>query len=493
MPFILFLGVIMKAKQDGIRIISWTLLIFTISNAQISFHDSGQNLGNLTSTKVALGDIDNDGDLDAIVSNWNHQIRQESKIWFNDGDGIFTEGTQTLPPCQYNVSLGDLDGDDDLDVWMNGWVWINDGSGLFSQSGPIYFGGYSRLGDLDSDSDLDVFAAYGDANMNRVYLNDGTGRFTHSGQTIQQKSGNTVALGDLDGDGDLDAYVVSGANFQNPEGEPDKIWLNDETGTFSDTGQELGQYQAGSVALGDMDGDGDLDALVANWHHMLHTSPQPNELWMNDGNGYFTLSNQNVGESMVSDVALDDLDEDGDLDAFIANGRDTNTGKANEVRVNNGNGQFDDIGLRLGNSPSLGVALGDVDGDGDLDAFIANCGIFDGGHPNKVWLNDLYNMGVEDDMLVPVHVELEQNYPNPFNSSTRIRYSVVVPAWVRLAVFDVTGRKIITLVNTFQESGNYSVRFNALDEYGNSISSGVYIYQISIGEMNIQKRMVLLR
>ena len=483
----------MKETSNAIRTLFGMLLISTISHAQISFYDSGQNLGHLTSSRVALGDIDGDGDLDAVVSNWNHQIRQESKIWFNDGYGIFTEGAQTLPPCQYNVSLGDLDGDNDLDVWMSGWVWINDGSGFFSQSGSIYFGGYSRLGDLDSDGDLDVFAAYGDANMNRVYLNDGTGQFTHNGQTIQQKSGNTVALGDLDGDGDLDAYVVSGANFQNPEGEPDKVWLNDGTGTFSDTEQELGYYQAGSVVLGDVDGDGDLDALVANWHHMLHISPQPNELWLNDGNGYFTVSSQDVGESMVSDVALDDLDGDGDLDAFIANGRDTNTGKANEIRMNNGNGQFDDIGLRLGNSPSLGVALGDVDSDGDVDAFIANCGIFDGGHPNKVWLNDLYDTGVEDDLLVPERAELGQNYPNPFNSSTRIQYSVATPAWVRLVVFDVTGRKIITLVNQFQESGNYSVRYDAFDDNGKSISSGIYMYHIFIGETNIIKRMVLLQ
>jgi|GEM_PF-6498754 len=112
----------MKERPIAISTILWTLLISPISNAQISFHDSGQNLDNATSSRVALGDIDGDGDLDAVVSNWNHQIRQESRIWFNDGYGIFTEGAQTLPPCQYNISLGDLDGDSNLDVWMNGWV-----------------------------------------------------------------------------------------------------------------------------------------------------------------------------------------------------------------------------------------------------------------------------------------------------------------------------------------------------------------------------------
>ena len=417
---------------------------------------------------------------------------QYSRIWFNNGKGIFSESTQELPSSLYNASLGDLDGDADLDVWMNGSVWMNDGNGNFSQSG-YYFGGFSALGDLDADGDLDVFICYGDANINKVYLNDGSGHFTHSVQNMDQRSGNGVALGDLDNDGDLDAYVIGAANFDNPEGEPDKVWLNDGTGTFHDSDQELGNYQAGGVALGDVDGDGDLDALVANWHHMLSPRQHPNQLWINDGKGYFTVSNQDFGTSMVSDVALDDLDGDGDLDAFIANGNDTNTGKANEVRVNIGNGQFDDPGLRLGNSPSLGVALGDVEGDGDVDAFIANCGIFDGGHPNKVWLNDLYNTGVEDDRFLPVNVELEQNYPNPFNASTKIRYSVAEPSFVRLFIFNMLGHRIKTLVNEFQEVGDHSISFDATNEYGNNISSGVYIYQICIGKVNKQKQMLLVQ
>jgi len=468
------------------------LFISNICNAQISFHDSGQNLGNSTSSKVALGDIDNDGDLDAIVSNWNHQITQNSKIWINDGTGLFSESTQTIPPTLANASLGDFDGDSDLDFWMDGRVWINDGNGNFSQGG-YYAGGFSASGDLDADGDLDVFISYGDGNINYVYLNDGSGHFTHSGQNIHQRSGNGVALGDLDNDGDLDAYVIGGANFENPQGEPDKVWFNDGTGMFHDSRQELGNYQAGGVALGDMDGDGDLDALVANWHPVPYpTNAQPNQLWINDGKGNFTVSSQDFGKSMVSDVALEDLDGDGDLDAFIANGRDTNTGKANEVRVNIGNGQFHDPGLRLGNSPSLGVALGDVDSDGDHDAFIANCGIFDGGHPNKVWLIDS-NVGVEYYEIVPAFFDLKQNYPNPFNSATTIQYSIAEPCYLRLSIFNMLGQRVKTLVNEFKGVGNYSISFDATGEDGNYLSSGIYIYQISIGEIKQQKRMILVQ
>jgi len=84
--------------------------------------------------------------------------------------------------------------------------------------------------------------------------------------------------------------------------------------TFIDSGQALGNGDSIASALGDLDGDGDRDVFVAN------TSGQPNEVWLNDGNGNFTDSGQALGSANSTDVALGDLDGDGDLDAFVANG-----------------------------------------------------------------------------------------------------------------------------------------------------------------------------
>jgi hypothetical protein len=64
------------------------------------------------------------------------------------------------------------------------------------------------------------------------------------------------ALGDVDGDGDLDALV---ANYE----QANRVWLNNGSGTFSDSGQSLGSSKSVGAALGDVDGDGDLDAFVA--------------------------------------------------------------------------------------------------------------------------------------------------------------------------------------------------------------------------------------
>ena len=81
--------------------------------------------------------------------------------------------------------------------------------------------------------------------------------YVDSGQALGDRNSFSVALGDLDGDGDLDAWVAN-------VGGSDAVWINDGTGTFTDSGLKLGTGASVSVALGDLDGDGDIDAWIAN-------------------------------------------------------------------------------------------------------------------------------------------------------------------------------------------------------------------------------------
>ncbi len=83
---------------------------------------------------------------------------------------------------------------------------------------------------------------------------------------------------------------------------------------------------------------------------------------------------------------------------------------------------------------------------------------------------------------------LSQNYPNPFNPTTKISYSVPVSDIVSLTIFDVTGKKLQTLINEQKSSGNYEVEFDA-----SNLSSGTYYYKISAGEFTETKRMVLIK
>ncbi|NET25475.1 FG-GAP-like repeat-containing protein [Okeania sp. SIO1I7] len=189
--------------------------------------------------------------------------------------------------------------------------------------------------------------------------------FIDSGQALGNYDSRDASLADLDGDGDLDAFV---ANYYHPN----KVWLNDGSSNFTDSGQNFGNSYSLDVSLADLDGDGDIDAFVTN------DSNRPNKVWLNDGSANFTDSGQNLGDDNGVGLDLADVDEDGDIDAFFAN-----FDRPNEVLLNDGSGNFTDSGQNLGDSDSYDVSLADVDGDGDFDAFIVNLA-----QPNEVWLND---------------------------------------------------------------------------------------------------------
>ncbi len=119
-----------------------------------------------------------------------------------------------------------------------------------------------------------------------------------------------MALGNVDDDDDLDAVVV---DFDGPA----SLWLND--GIFMDSGQSFGGDQLRNVALGDMNRDGYLDAVFIGEGVV--------SVWMNDGHGTFTDSSQILGTNCScgdrNDVALGDLDNDEDLDVFAVFGCDS--------------------------------------------------------------------------------------------------------------------------------------------------------------------------
>ncbi len=90
------------------------------------------------------------------------------------------------------------------------------------------------------------------------------------------------------------------------------------------------------------------------------------------------------------------------------------------------------------------------------------------------------------------HFSLEQNYPNPFNPSTRIQYTIENAAQVSLAVYNLLGQQVATLVNDRQEAGTYTVPFNA-NESTLGLSSGIYFLRLDAGSSVSMKKLVLMK
>ena len=326
---------------------------------------------------IALGDVDRDGDLDMVVANY----QRKNRLYLNSGAGIFSDATASRMPVDVDfttsVSLGDVDGDGDLDMVignsiLNGQnrLYRNDGKGTFSDvtvSRMPVDSDYTTsvvLGDVDRDGDLDV--VIGNYQQNRLYLNNGSGIFsdmTASRMPIDGDRTASVALGDVDGDADLD--IVIGNIGQN------RLYRNNGSGTFSDvtaSRMPVDNDSTLSVALGDVDGDADLDIVIGN-------SGQ-NRLYVNNGTGTFsdaTASTMPVVNSQTNSLALGDVDRDGDLDIVSGNG--FTSGQQNRLYLNNGSGTFSDATanrMPMVYDSTSSVVLGDVEGDGDLDMVIGN-------------------------------------------------------------------------------------------------------------------------
>ncbi len=327
---------------------------------------------------VAIADIDQDGDVDILSANLNAR----SRIWLNNGAaGLFglaaTQSIGSESDISRQIAAGDVDGDGDLDVVVG-----NNGVNrlYLNQGGAAPFVGVTAsaigsetddtravlLSDLDRDGDLDLLT--GNNGINRVYLNNGSSDPFGgvSALNIGAESDNSYALAvaDINQDGYPD--VISANAFAN-----NRLYLNSTT-AFPFLGAIPATLSSDSddsraIVLADLDGDGDVDAAVAN-------VGASNKLYLNDGDADpFSSAAILIGSADTDnshDLALGDLDQDGDLDVVVAN--DT---VANKYYLNAG-ASFAANGVAISSNTedSRGIALADMNQDGDLDVVIANNG-----------------------------------------------------------------------------------------------------------------------
>jgi hypothetical protein len=274
----------------------------------------------------------------------------------------------------HGVDVGDVDQDGDADIILAGIsnpLYLNDGKANFVKSEQMFTDSTSGafhvlLADFDVDGDLDLSAFYARDSV-VTFTNDGHGTFDISDMIVPSKN-----ICDLDGDGDIDFFVRK-------RGEGYKVMLNDGHGNFTENwNMPDSTIDYGFVNFGDIDNDGDFDVMVTNGGN---DNIYPSQVFYNDGRGHFELSDITLPRTRWGNVAFGDLNNDGWVDVLQCNFM-----LPNYILLNNGDGTLRDIGLRLGgNSGNMISAIGDLDGDGDLDIFVSN---FEGGS-SEVWFNQM--------------------------------------------------------------------------------------------------------
>ncbi len=329
---------------------------------------SGTGIFDVLGSGPLFADVDGDSDLDLLVFSvhrWDQPVGSDpdllenrARLLINDGNGVFSENPDTsgfnsgMP--SFGGTMGDLDLDGDLDLFMVHWnsdddgfqfFWENDGNGQFTDVTDAYLGGQvntldrfsftANITDINEDGWPDVLLA-SDFGTSRMFISDGIneGQLTFSVQkpaVITDENGMGAAVGDYDNDGDLDWFVSS---IWDPDFEAEGNWgisgnrlyRNTGGGVFedvtTDSGVRRGYWGWGSC-FADFNNDSHLDIYHENGFSIGQAEEfheDPSRLFMSNGDGTFSESAVSNGITYTGQgrgISCFDYDMDGDLDILI--------------------------------------------------------------------------------------------------------------------------------------------------------------------------------
>ena len=426
-----------------------TLLAVTSFTLRVSSQNFIENFDSpfigLVISSSASVDIDGDEDLDIVLCGVKDS-ETHTRIYLNDGNGNFEEDTNNdLENVAWGtVALSDIDGDLDQDLIVSGWnndfepttkLYTNNGLGLFSENtnSNIDEVAQSTLSFIDIDKDLDIdlmIAGYaGPKRITKLYLNNGNGVFTEDTNSEFIGLENAAfAFGDIDGDLDIDIFAGGTTDINL---DKSTLYINDGLNNFTeDVNNNFPSINLGIAIFSDFDKDNDLDIFISG-----NSDDYVTATYTNNGEGFFTKSTSNQFEKVIGRAEISDIDLDGDTDLIVTGLNNQGESTAN-IYLNDGLGQFNKQEHCIFDESNFGsITIGDFDSDNDDDVIITGCT----GPSTRYYIN--LAEGNVNRVIEEVNLDV---FPNPItNNELNFDYFLNDNSRINIKVFAHDGRIVM--------------------------------------------------
>lgn len=420
---------------------------------------------------ILSGDLDNDGDIDLVQSGIGLDVtglNAKASVFLNDGNGIFTLQEQNFSDfwTTEEIAIGDFDNDNDLDLIITAEnrsdLYLNDGQANFvlNNNSPVEPISSSKIivGDVNNDGNIDVIQ-FGVPNSTQfppianLYFNNGDGVFTQAQNSVFLPFRQVAAeFIDLEGDGDLD--VLSFGKDENNQVQVG-VYENDGTGSYSISSNiNIAPHQADEISVGDVDDDGDDDVLITGFQ----SGAPKTILYLNNGSGQFSeLMGTSFPDIFAGTNAFADLDNDNDLDILLIGSMAGGIPNIFSIVFENLGDNIYVASDSLGGEYIAESTIADFNGDGKKDIIIQ--GFVD---DTNIYWNELIVLSVEENSTIPFSV-----FPNPANGQFHIVWEE--EAFNRIEIIDQQGKLIYD--ESINEQGFYYIEIN--------LPAGMYYVKMS--------------
>lgn len=480
------------------KLIFTFLLFFKFHNPLLaqSFKESNQEFVGLRNSSMAFADVDGDNDQDVLICGRDSSSERRSILYINDGNGNYeeTKGTPFVDVEGGEAEFVDVDGDGDQDLFLTGEgdhpsfpgesrpygkLYFNDGSGNYTEySGNFAGGEYSSIAiaDINGDEYVDVVISTVSFITRETYIyhGDSSGNFENKTPKLFEDYYGSVAIDDVDADGDNDLLI---SNQRSRYGSYSTLFKNDGTGSFKREGTIGDAVSYGDIEFVDVDGDNDPDLIVTGQGDYAEAPIA--ELYINNGQGEFERdTNKYFMPADRSALAFSDIDGDNDMDIMISGGNtkwDSDSLYTN-LYINNGSGVFNQVKNHPFENLSYGdIAFADVDGDNDQDVIISGTTRGYEKRITKLYLN--HGPTVSINKIISEKENSVALYPNPNKSDLlHVEYTPSQSSTWHINIYDVNGSIILQEEHT----GNIGLVSQTSIETS-ALSGGIYHVQIIEG------------